>query len=192
MLTQPLEEILKSCSTIEPDQKAAERSSVNAVPKLPIEHDPEPQVRTLFRVKESATQIQREKPEHRVMIEMKLNGVSVPEIARRLNFCVQTVNTVLRQPWAREYMTQRIKNASPEMLTKMFANAAAESVYTLIDLRDDETCPPAVRKACASDLIDRYLGKPTQRLETTKLDPSKLSDAELASMLPTTDSTQTS
>ncbi len=48
--------------------------------------------------------------------------------------------------------------------------AAPKMAATLIELALDPKAPPSVRRAAASDVLDRALGQATQRLETLALD----------------------
>ena len=50
---------------------------------------------------------------------------------------------------------------------------------------DDEKAPPAARVAAANSLLDRGYGKPTQPISQTltKIDPSTMSDEELATIV---------
>ncbi len=48
--------------------------------------------------------------------------------------------------------------------------AAPKVARTLIDLALDPTTPPSVRRAAASDVLDRALGQATERLERIDLD----------------------
>ena len=49
----------------------------------------------------------------------------------------------------------------------------------------DPKAPPAARVAAANSLLDRGYGKPTQPISQTltKIDPSTMSDAELAAIV---------
>ena len=50
---------------------------------------------------------------------------------------------------------------------------------------NDPKAPPAARVAAANSLLDRGYGKPTQPISQTltKIDPSTMSDAELATIV---------
>ena len=59
-----------------------------------------------------------------------------------------------------------------------------EAINTLSNIMHDEKAPPAARVAAANALLDRGYGKPTQPIEQTltKVDPSTISDEELAAI----------
>jgi hypothetical protein len=56
--------------------------------------------------------------------------------------------------------------------------SALDSIYTILEIRDDPTAPKAVRRACADSLLDRFLGKPTVHVEHDN--PRAPSSPELA------------
>src|ERR1044072_833408 len=60
-----------------------------------------------------------------------------------------------------------------------------EAITTLANIMHDEKAPPAARVAAANALLDRGYGKPTQPISQTltKIDPSTMSDEELASIV---------
>ena len=60
-----------------------------------------------------------------------------------------------------------------------------DAINTLVAIMDDQKAPPAARVAAANSLLDRGYGKPTQPISQTltKLDPSTMSDEELAAIV---------
>src|SRR5512140_280147 len=60
-----------------------------------------------------------------------------------------------------------------------------EAIETLANVMRDDKAPPAARVAAANALLDRGYGKPTQPISQTlaKVDPSSLSDHELAAIV---------
>jgi uncharacterized protein DUF5681 len=60
-----------------------------------------------------------------------------------------------------------------------------EAIKILANVMRDEKAPPAARVAAANALLDRGYGKPTQPISQTltKIDPSTMSDAELAAIV---------
>ena len=59
-----------------------------------------------------------------------------------------------------------------------------EAITTLSNIMHDEKAPPASRVAAANALLDRGYGKPTQPISQTltRVDPSSISDEELAAI----------
>ena len=60
-----------------------------------------------------------------------------------------------------------------------------EAIETLSNIMHDTKAPSAARVAAANALLDRGYGKPTQPISQTltKVDPSSLSDEELAAIV---------
>ena len=60
-----------------------------------------------------------------------------------------------------------------------------EAINTLAKIMQNEKAPPAARVVAANSLLDRGYGKPTQPISQTltKIDPSTMSDAELATIV---------
>lgn len=166
---------------------AYERSSLSG---SIIEQDAKENPDALFNARDPYYAILHEKPEHRVIIQLKLRGMSQRQIASVTGYTALHVSNILRQPWARERITRELRNAGIDDVRDMVANAAAASVFTLIEIRDDQNAPAAVRSATARSLLEQYLGKPKQAIEHSgTIDMNKLTDAQLAAMLPPTDGT---
>ena len=76
----------------------------------------------------------------------------------------------------------------PRVLTdvqELARERSPDAINTLAAIMDDQKAPPAARVAAANALLDRGYGKPTQPISQTltKLDPSTMSDAELAAIV---------
>ena len=109
---------------------------------------------------------------------LRMAGYSVGEIAEQLRLTPPTVAALLRQPWARQRLVEHL-HKSKQNLLDMLETEAAQSVLTLVALRDDMEAPKAVRRQAADSLLDRYLGKAPQTVNLNKADvPSNVEDAE--------------
>lgn len=115
--------------------------------------------------------ILEEKPLHRIIVYLKAQGLSNVEISKRTGYTQPWVSQVTRQPWFRLRLTQELREAGADAISTLLKANALDSVYTLVELRDDQDAPKAVRKAAADSLLDRYLGKPTQKVETEEKRP---------------------
>jgi hypothetical protein len=60
-----------------------------------------------------------------------------------------------------------------------------EAIETLVEIMNNDKAPPAARVAAANSLLDRGYGKPAQPISQTltKIDPTSMSDAELAAIV---------
>lgn len=115
--------------------------------------------------------IVHEKPEHRVIVYMKAQGLSNTEVAERTGYGIAWVGQICRQPWFRLQLVNELREAGVDQIHSVLKASALDSVWTLIDIRDDKEAPKAVRKACSDSLLDRYLGKATQRIESDNVPP---------------------
>lgn len=109
--------------------------------------------------------ITSEKPEHRLMLFMKVQGMSNREIATKLGFSTVHVSQVTRQPWFRLRLVDELKRAGRESLVELFKTEGENSFQTLVEIRDNTEAPAAVRKSAADSILDRILGKPVQKIE---------------------------
>jgi hypothetical protein len=109
-----------------------------------------------------------EKPEHRLIVYLKAQGLSNKEVADKTGYTQSWVSQICRQPWFRLRLVQELKDAGADKVNEILRSAALDSVFTIIDIRDDVTAPKAVRRACADSLLDRFLGKPTVHVEHDK------------------------
>lgn len=123
----------------------------------------------------------KEQPRHRLMILLKAKGMSNREIAEYVGCSPVTVSYVLRQPFARERLAKIINDAGGDVVRTILEGTVVDTVHKLIDLRDNEKVPPAVQKAACTDLLDRFLGKPTQQLEV-RHDSSNLGGKDIKAL----------
>ena len=111
--------------------------------------------------------VQAEKPEHRIVLFLKGQGMSNNEIARRTGYTYPWISQLLRQPWARKRLVEEITAQGRDAVGEIIKSAAEDSVWTLINERDNGSAKPAERISAANSLLDRFLGKPTQKVEQT-------------------------
>ena len=158
-----------------------------------IEQDARENPDALFNAKTPFYALQHEKPEHRVVINLRLKGYNNKQISVLTGYSSVHVSNILRQPWAQQRIVAELRNADFEGVREMVHNSAAASVYTLIELRDSGETPAAVRMNAAKTLVEQFLGRPRQSVELSgKVDLNNMSDAQLAAMLPLTNGSETS
>jgi len=133
----------------------------------------------LFNAKEPNLAIKHEKPEHRLLLYMKAQGMSTTEIAEQSGYTISWLSQLFRQPWAQERLLQILNETGKDRVQTLLKAAAEDSVMTLIDLRDDAEVPASVRRSAADSLLDRYLGKPHQHVEVVQ-SPAKSADDIMA------------
>lgn len=131
----------------------------------------------LFNDREPHRAYSHEQPQHRLMVYLKAQGLTNKEIAARLDYSLTTVTEVLRQPWARLLLVKELKEAGQDAIQGVLRGEALNSVFDIVDIRNDPTTPKNVRLAADVNILDRFLGKPTQKVETN--DVSTPSSPEL-------------
>lgn len=109
--------------------------------------------------------IDQEKSQHKIVMVLKLQGMTNREIARKMNFSETWVSQIVRQPWFQAQLMTSIEELKGEVLDNILAIEAKASVLTLVDMRDNAKSE-AVRVTSAVQLLDRYMGKPIQRTES--------------------------
>lgn len=135
-----------------------------------------------FNSKDPNLAIRHEKPEHRLVIFLKARGHSLKEIADATGFTIPWVSQILRQPWARARLAQEINAAGRDELSTVIEGAAKDSMFTLIELRDDEDTPANVKANVSQYLVDRLLGKPKQSIEQRTGELKELTDEQLTAI----------
>ena len=111
--------------------------------------------------------ILHERPEHRMVLFMKAQMLSNREIARELDLTEGSVSQITRQPWFRHALARRMEDAGGDILRKTLEGVALDCVYNLITIANgqQEGAKVADIRAANDSLLDRFLGKATQRVE---------------------------
>lgn len=104
---------------------------------------------------------------HRLMCYGAMAGKTNKQIAEELDVSTTTVSSVLRQPWARKFITEEMRvMAKAGGLDDFIASEGINTARTIIELRDSIAVPAAVRATLCINILDRILGKPTQHVKT--------------------------
>lgn len=110
--------------------------------------------------------VEHEKPEHRIILLLKLKGFTNREIAESSGYTEPWISQITRQPWFKERLTRMLDEAGDEVLNDLIRVEGKNSFITLLHLRDNARSEQ-VRLTAAVNLVDRLLGKPVQRTENT-------------------------
>lgn len=119
----------------------------------------------LFNQRPPNLAILHEKPEHRLLLWMKAQGASNREISKESGYTEAWLSQLFRQPWAQALLVEMMTSAGMDVVQQTLKSAAPDSVFKLIELRDDPDTPAAVQAKVCDSLLDRYLGKPKQQVE---------------------------
>ena len=133
-------------------------------------------------------EVKHERTHHRVFLELAAKGYTVKEIAEQTGFSPVCVNNVLRQQHSQQLLVNEIRDihSVDEQVVTVIKENAVFAVQTLANIVKNEDAKGSDRIAAANALLDRRYGKPNQPINRgTDVDLIKLTDAELAAMLPT-------
>lgn len=122
-------------------------------------------VDTLFGATPSYQAYKKEKPEHRLMLWHRLRGLSVKETALVTGYTPQTVSQVCKQPWFQEAFCQLSTEIGKDAVETFLEGEVLPALQRTADIaRGAES--EAVRLAANRELLDRYLGKSTVKVES--------------------------
>ena len=113
--------------------------------------------------------VEREEPWHRMAAHLFATGcTSSKQVASILNVHRRTVQNLLKQKWFQEHVTKLLAENGGKDIIALLRAEQINSLVVMIELRDDPKNPPAVRHNICKDILDRTLGKPVQRIETSE------------------------
>lgn len=128
-------------------------------------------VDALFNDKPAYQAVLKESPRHRLILWMTAQGHSPQEIADALGISRQTVYTTRKQPWFREMFVRLTADIGKDCVSAFLKGEVLPSLQTLVEIRDTAE-KPADRRAAADSLLDRYLGKPTAKVDSDAKAPA--------------------
>jgi predicted transcriptional regulator len=110
--------------------------------------------------------LSREKPKHRMVILLSAAGYSNKQIAAELGITPVWVGHILRQPWAVEMLGRLVASGTSHLVQNKFASIVPSAIEALAEITTNPEAPASARVSSATAILDRFLGKPTQRVET--------------------------
>lgn len=140
-----------------------------------------PDVDALFGATKSYHRYMKEKFEHRLMLWYKLQGYSNVEISRITGYTTQTISQVSKQVWFQEAFCKLSAEMGKDAIQTFLEGEvlpALERTAAMARTADSD----AVKLAANREILDRFLGKSTVKVETkgivdinhTVLDANKL------------------
>ena len=118
-----------------------------------------------FNQSEPNLAILHEKPQHRLLLLLKMSGRTNREISKESGYTEPWLSQLFRQPWATALMARLSAEAGIDGIRGLLQSECIPSITTLAQLRDDVDCPKAVRKSACDSLIQQFLGKPAQHVD---------------------------
>jgi hypothetical protein len=120
-------------------------------------------------VKDPMWDLDKEQPWHRMAAFAFALGATCKDVAQRLGRSEPAVQNLLRQKWFQKEVTAIMAEYGARDVMDMFRAEQFNSLVTLVEMRDNPKVAAACRITCARDILDRALGKPVQRVETTSV-----------------------
>lgn len=121
-----------------------------------------------------------EQPWHRAAAYHWASGkMSMKDISVACDVCYASVQALCRNAWFQETVNEIMQKNGAKDVMDLFKAEQFNSLVTLVEIRDNEKAPTSVRRASAVDILDRYLGKPVQRVETAEITKSEDPVAEV-------------
>lgn len=126
-----------------------------------------------------------EKAWHRQIVQLSIQGFSIKEIAGIVGRCEWTCTNVLRQDRSQKYMVDTIKKTAHQQLMERIEQAAGPALERVLACAEDavlKTKDPKTYIQANQEILNRFLGKPSQPLEHRNVNPDTLTDEELANL----------
>ena len=122
-------------------------------------------VDSLFGDKPAYQSYKKERPEHRQMLWLRLNGHNVKETASITGYTPQAVSSICKQPWFREAFVKISTQMGKDSVENFLNGEIIPTLERLVYLRDHAESD-AVKKASCDSILDRIRGKPVAKVET--------------------------
>lgn len=120
----------------------------------------------LFGARKPNLAVIHEKPEHRIILLLKLKAFSNREIAQQTGYTEPWISQITRQPWFQLRLLNALQEAKTEVIDDLVRIEAANSFFKLVSLRDTAKSEQ-VQLAAADRIFSQVAGKPLQRTENS-------------------------
>lgn len=107
----------------------------------------------------------KEKPEHRMMLWLRLQGHNVRETAALTGYTPQSVSQICKQPWFVEAFCRLSKEVGKDAVTTFLEGEVLPALQRTLDLAKNAEAD-AVRLAANREILDRFLGKSVAKVES--------------------------
>lgn len=173
-------------SSVEQDRGASPKGAPNDVSMPVVEIEPSRyDAPPFWNVREPSFVLSEEKPHHRFVCYLKAQGFSNKEICDQTGWSAFFVCNTLKQPWATEMIAKLMAEAGCQGIEAVLKGAAMKAALEMEDLLERAKTEGSleVERKVRKDMMDRWFGTAAQHVIHTNVDPSTLTDAELAKHL---------
>jgi len=120
-------------------------------------------------VKPSKSERKFEQYWHKPAAILFATGRTNKQVAEELGLAESTVATISCVPWFQEMVTKIVADNGGKDMLEIFKRDATDAHALLVELRQDPKTPVQYRVKLATDAVERYYGKATQRIETGEI-----------------------
>ena len=121
-------------------------------------------VDTLFGTLPSYQAYKKEKPEHRLILWHRLRGLSVKETAALSGYTPQSVSLICKQPWFQDAFVRLSSEMGKDSVQTFLSGEVLPALQRTVQLALTAESE-AVQLAANREIMDRYLGKATVKIE---------------------------
>ncbi len=131
--------------------------------------------------------LKKERPEHRFICYLAAQGFTSTEIAKETGFTTAMIHYVRKQPWAQTFIANAMEKAGHKLVMQELQGSAREAAKKLVKIMRGEEAGAKVADIAkaANDILNRCYGTAPQVVMHSTVDPSNLTDEELAATVST-------
>lgn len=166
-----LGQLRQNCRSVKPDApvRCVQRmdGTIHPAPAhlTPPGTDPYSGVDALFGQSVAYVTYKKEKPQHRMILWARLNGHNVKETAALVGYTPQTVSNVCGQPWFQEAFARLSTELGKDQFQTFLQGEVLPALQRTAELANSAESE-AVRLAANKEILDRFMGKATVKVET--------------------------
>lgn len=136
----------------------------------------------LFGERRSYLEIKRERPEHRLVLWLTLEGQSPKTIAASFGRTTEWVRNLRRQPWFQDAFCKLSAEMGRDAVQALLKGEAVPAILRTVELAKNADSD-AVRLAANRELLDRFLGKPVVKAEVNTTSTVDVTVADVSTLL---------
>ena len=106
-------------------------------------------------------------PWHRAAISLLSAGYTIRDTAAMVEKSETSVKQLAHTPWVAERIANKMEK-SEDCLMEAMRSEPANSFNKLIELRDNPKVSPTVQAAVCNSILDRVMGKATNKIEVSQ------------------------
>ena len=109
--------------------------------------------------------LEHEQPWHRMCAHFFSMGDTAKAVASKVGRSQPAVHNLLRQPWFQKLTTQLMAERGDKDISSLFKAEQLNNYSTMVEMRDNPNTRAELKFKITQDMLDRSMGKATQRVE---------------------------